>query len=462
MNPACQWLPSPQPSLHSSPHACRRTRAGSLAVRLGPFLYVFVIPIVKRRSFPSRNVPFLSLIQRIYDTTTTPMSPPQRRPTYPLAHAFRKKPRRLPLVLRFAKGAVHEIIAVPVLVHSLFTVLIVYLDTHVWDSINIPSTIIPSLSIVVGLMLVFRNSTSYDRFWTGRNCLTTIGTSVRNLARICLVNSRDKNGWASEAEKRDTERVVRCLVAVLYAIKHNLRAEFNIPPASLASLPPQPSAYVRSTPVSRRPSYVDRSYSTPNTPTTSTPLLSDSAATLNLENGDGSVPTKKDEYVSLLPEGLMGYEDQGLGLPLQLTVLVESYLRRGFDRGWFHAPLASQMTVQLNNLVDAYGKMETIRSTPIPVAHLIHQKQVLALYSCVLPFAIVDDSGWWSILIVAIVAFTLYGIEGIGVQLEDPFGYDKNDIKMDGIIEDTRQEISVLLEEWKASHEGKSMGGMFD
>lgn len=62
------------------------------------------------------------------------------------------------------------------------------------------------------------------------------------------------------------------------------------------------------------------------------------------------------------------------------------------------------------------------------------------------------------------VAFTLYGIEGIGVQLEDPFGYDKNDIKMDGIIEDTRQEVTVLLEEWRAAEMGVggAHGGMFD
>jgi putative membrane protein len=435
-------------------------RAGSLVLCPHPLLTDTLITVRGSHFDPAETT---SLVP---PRMSPPPPPPHRVPTYPLAHAFRKKPRRIPLVLRFSRGAVHDIIVLPVLVHSLFTVLIVYLDTYVWDSINIPSTIIPSLSIVVGLMLVFRNSTSYDRFWTGRNCLTTIGTSVRNLARICLVNSRDKDGHASEAEKQDTERVVRCLVAVLYAIKHNLRAEFNIPPASLASmasLPSKPlssSAYARSQPASRRPSYVDRSYSAPPTPSASTPLLSDSAATL--ENGDGSVATKKDDYVSLLPEGLMGYEDQGLGLPLQLTVLMESYLRRGFDRGWFHAPLASQMTVQLNSLVDAYGKMETIRSTPIPVAHLIHQKQVLALYACVLPFAIVDDYRWWSIPIVAIVAFTLYGIEGIGVQLEDPFGYDKNDIKMDGIIEDTRQEIMVLLEEWRASHEGRAMGGMFN
>jgi putative membrane protein len=404
---------------------------------------------------------------------------PKRRPTYPLAHSFRHKPRRLPLVLRFAKGAIHNIILIPVLLHSLCTVLIVYLDTRVFDSLGLPSTIIPSLSIVVGLMLVFRNGTSYDRFWTGRNCLTTIGTSVRNLARISLVNARVKAGEVnegerklSEDEKRDTEKILRVLIAILYAIKHNLRAEFNIPPASLASLPPPTSPFgSRSAPVSRRPSYTDR----------------DTTDNVEHDSEADDVDTAKEEYTSLLPEGLMGYEDQGLSLPLQLSVLIEGYIRRGFDRGWFHAPLASQMTVQVNALVDAYGRMETIRSTPIPVAHLyvnailptyrnsadqtshsIHQKQVLALYVLLLPFAIVDDYRWWSIPIVAIVAFTLYGIEGIGQQLEDPFGYDKNDIKMDGIIEDTRQEVMVLLEEWKSvvnaegNGRGWRLGGMFD
>lgn len=265
---------------------------------------------------------------------------PTRRPTYPLAHATRRKPRRLPLVLRFAKGSIHTIIILPVVLHSLFTVLIVYLDQHITDHISIPSTIIPSLSIVVGLMLVFRNSTSYDRFWTGRNCLTTIGTSVRNLARSFLVSARGKEGKSlTEEEIHDTERVVRVLIAVLYAIKHNLRAEFNIPPASIVSdLPPQPPS-----PTSYRPS---------------------------IQHTESGVSTPKAEYMGLLPDGLMGYEDQGLGLPLQLSVLIESYIRRGFERGWFHGPQASQMTVQVNSLVDAFGKMETIRSTPIPIAHL--------------------------------------------------------------------------------------------
>ena len=66
---------------------------------------------------------------------------------------------------------------------------------------------------------------------------------------------------------------------------------------------------------------------------------------------------------------------------------------------------------------------------------------------------------WWAVPIVVLVMFTLYGIDGIGMQLEDPFGFDRIDIKMDAIVEDIRSEIAVLLEEWKRVNQ--SGGEMF-
>lgn len=73
----------------------------------------------------------------------------------------------------------------------------------------------------------------------------------------------------------------------------------------------------------------------------------------------------------------------------------------------------------------------------------------------------VDNVKWWTVPIVALVTFTLYGIEGIGSQLEDPFGYDRNDIKMDAIAEDSRIEISVMLDEWKRVVAQDPEGDMF-
>lgn len=121
----------------------------------------------------------------------------------------------------------------------------------------------------------------------------------------------------------DTERVVRILIAILYATKNHLRAEWG-------------ARIIPGTAIS------------PNT----------------------GIATLQPEYSDLLPTGFEGTDDGGVGLPLQLTFFVEQYIKRCHDKGMFQAPQASQMQVQLNSLVDAYGRMETIRLTPIPIAHL--------------------------------------------------------------------------------------------
>nr|POF18676.1 upf0187 protein [Quercus suber] len=309
----------------------------------------------------------------------------------------------------YVEGAIHVDIAFAVISHAAFAALVVYLDGLRENHLAVPSTTVPSLSIVVGLLLVFRNQTSYDRFWQGSQHFTTVVTSIRNMTRSFLTCSYAEGKPPPTREQReDTERTVRYLVALIYAAKHHLRAEWS---------------------------------------STSVPFMLPNVEVERRRRE--SVSMAKPEYSELLPAGTRSLETYGVGLLIQLSVQVEGYIKRGHDRGWFHAPQASQLTAQLNNLVAAYGSMETIILTPLPVAYLIHSRQVLALYCCVLPFALVTDMGWWAILMVSFITFTLYGIEAIGAQLEDPFGYDKNDIKVDAICEDLRMETNVLLREWQ-------------
>lgn len=39
--------------------------------------------------------------------------------------------------------------------------------------------------------------------------------------------------------------------------------------------------------------------------------------------------TASNEYRDLLPDGLRGYEDRGLGLTLELTVFLEQFINKG-------------------------------------------------------------------------------------------------------------------------------------
>ncbi|KAF3928934.1 hypothetical protein AA313_de0206213 [Arthrobotrys entomopaga] len=276
----------------------------------------------------------------------------------------------------------------PIILYTLFTTLVVYVDQHLNVKLGVPSTVTPSLSIVVGLLLVFRNSSSYERFWAGRQDVGHIVSAVRNLARYFMLCAPNEN----DEDRQDTEQTVKVLIALLYAIRSNLREDWGI-------------------------------------------------------------PDDEPDYHDLLPRGIQGHENWGVGLPVELAFIVEKFIRKGHKRGNFQAPQASMLTTQLNSIVDSYGHMETIKLTPIPVCYQIHMTQVLSLYCLFLPFSIVNEWNWVSVPMVTLITFTLYGIEGIGQEIENPFGLDRNDIKLDSIIRDTRQETLVLLDSWKQGKE---------
>lgn len=154
-------------------------------------------------------------------------------------------------------------------------------------------------------MLVFRNSSSYERYWGGRTNLQKIVTCVRNLTRSFLVCGPNDH----EEDRYETEKTVRCLVAILYAVKNYLRGNWGL---TIAYEP---------------------------------------------------------EYEGLVPKGLKGHESEGVGLPLELAFFVERYIKRGVERGSFNAPQSSMLSGQVNSIMDAFGAMETIKLTPIPVCH---------------------------------------------------------------------------------------------
>jgi ion channel-forming bestrophin family protein len=214
-------------------------------------------------------------------------------------------------------------------------------------------------------MLVFRNGTSYDRFWTGRNCVANIVTNVKNLARCFIVSSRSlKSDEATEDEKRDTESVVRLMIAFLYAVKHHCRGEF-----APAASPTTPGAPFPTTPTLRRET--SGYFSNIHGPTdgqapmttsrgfmsASTPLLSQSfASTLNYSHA-------QPVYSNLLRSSTFGsLESKGVGLPMQLSFSIEAYIRRGLQRDWWIAPQAAMLENTVNALIADWQKMDSLYS----------------------------------------------------------------------------------------------------
>jgi ion channel-forming bestrophin family protein len=96
-------------------------------------------------------------------------------------------------------------------------------------------------------------------------------------------------------------------------------------------------------------------------------------------------------------------------------------------------------------MVDCLGGCERILKTPIPIAYSIHIKQLLLIYCLSLPFQVVNDLDWWTAPVVCVISFTVFGIEAIGIEIENPFGRDPNDLPLDNICKTMQTNIEELI-----------------
>ena len=59
----------------------------------------------------------------------------------------------------------------------------------------------------------------------------------------------------------------------------------------------------------------------------------------------------------------------------------------------------------------------------------------------------VDAMRWYTALAAAVLAYGMFGIDEIGVEIEDPFGYDPNDLPLEAILgtieADTREIVDA-------------------
>jgi ion channel-forming bestrophin family protein len=103
------------------------------------------------------------------------------------------------------------------------------------------------------------------------------------------------------------------------------------------------------------------------------------------------------------------------------------------------------MRTTIAGLIDCLSDFERIRTSPIPLAYSIHLNQTLLFYLVTLPFQVVSTMHWATIVVMFIASFTLLGIQAIAKEIENPFGYDDNDLDLEGFCIQLRNEIEMVM-----------------
>ncbi|KAJ6555149.1 Bestrophin, RFP-TM, chloride channel-domain-containing protein [Mycena vulgaris] len=131
---------------------------------------------------------------------------------------------------------------------------------------------------------------------------------------------------------------------------------------------------------------------------------------------------------------LMEKDGQGAGshnLPLEISLYLSSWIAALQHRKQNDVPTTNTLLAALNQLVDALTGLERILTTPIPFSYSIHLWVVTTIYCLALPSQIVSTMNWATIPATILLTFIFFGFLVAGEEIENPFGYDKNDLNLD-------------------------------
>ncbi|KAG0294260.1 hypothetical protein BGZ98_001836, partial [Dissophora globulifera] len=140
-----------------------------------------------------------------------------------------------------------------------------------------------------------------------------------------------------------------------------------------------------------------------------------------------------------------GNDDGQMSLPLEIAHGLSLWVIAEARVGRIESALIGNLLSSINSMTDIFTNMERIVFTPIPLAYSIHLRQVVYLYCLALPFTFISALGWLTVPLMCLVSFTLFGMEAIGREIENPFGKDANDLHMDEFCKDLKRELDYLV-----------------
>ncbi|MDB5763632.1 MAG: bestrophin [Herminiimonas sp.] len=225
------------------------------------------------------------------------------------------------------------------------------------------------IGLALAIFLGFRNNVAYDRYWEGRKLWGQVVSDSRSLARQCQ-SLFDRPEPAHAGSGLADVRIRMIYRAIAFA--HALRH------------------YLR-----------------------------------------GSIDT--DELKELLLEEEWRLLQKSSNHPDFLMLRMGADLRRCLKDGHIDGCLAAAVDATFSSMTAAATACERIKTTPIPFSYTLLLHRTAYLYCFLLPFGLVDSIGFMTPVVVAIIAYTFFGLDALGDEIEEPFGMAANDLPLDAI-----------------------------
>lgn len=103
------------------------------------------------------------------------------------------------------------------------------------------------------------------------------------------------------------------------------------------------------------------------------------------------------------------------------------------------------LNAELQSFTDICGACERIKNTPIPYSYSAFIKKFIFFYIMTLPFGYVFSLGYYAIPVVIFIFYVLASLELIAEEIEDPFGFDANDLPIEKISVNIKKHVEEII-----------------
>ncbi|MFH6768215.1 bestrophin family ion channel [Gaetbulibacter aquiaggeris] len=100
---------------------------------------------------------------------------------------------------------------------------------------------------------------------------------------------------------------------------------------------------------------------------------------------------------------------------------------------------------EIQSFTDICGACERIKNTPIPYSYSAFIKKFIFFYVMTLPFGYVFSLGYYAIPVVVFIFYVLTSLELIAEEIEEPFGFDANDLPIEKISANIKIHVEEII-----------------
>jgi ion channel-forming bestrophin family protein len=141
---------------------------------------------------------------------------------------------------------------------------------------------------------------------------------------------------------------------------------------------------------------------------------------------------------------LIADSPDGRHTPVAIVSRIYAELGRLKEQGHIDGDDLRIIDLEAKVLLDVCGACERILNTRIVKSYRTFARQCIALDLVTFPWGIVESFRWWTVPLTMITAYFLFGLETVAEHIEEPFGFDEDDLNLDALCEGIEKSVRQI------------------